>query len=201
MGPPLCCAASIIPDGDGPAAARVYKRTFIYKKEGTMHETPQDLAWLQQVLDDSYASAGAHMRGIITPERRVGAAGLADRLRGVQVLHLATVTARCEPRIGPVDGLFFRGRFWFGSGAESVRFRHIRKRPQVSASVAHGEEFAVTVHGRAVEVDLRDAEGAAFRAHLIDVYGPEWESWAGDAPYARIDPARMFTFAMPKDGG
>ncbi|HEX2315583.1 MAG TPA: pyridoxamine 5'-phosphate oxidase family protein [Thermomonospora sp.] len=168
-----------------------------------MHETPEDLARLQRVLDDTYAAAGAHLLSIVTPERRLDAASLAARLTGVQVLHLATVTARCEPRVGPVDGLFFRGRFHFGSGQNSLRFRHIRKRPQVSGSVSHGEEFAVTVHGRAVELDMTDRddpEVAAFHAYLIEVYGPEWENWAGDAPYARIEPERMYTFHMPKAG-
>lgn len=33
-----------------------------------MHETPDDLAALQDLLDRSYALAGPHMRRIITPE-------------------------------------------------------------------------------------------------------------------------------------
>jgi hypothetical protein len=35
-----------------------------------------------------------------------------------------------------------------------VRFRHIGKRPQVSATHLPGEELAVTVHGHAVPVDI-----------------------------------------------
>ena len=162
-----------------------------------MHETPDDLAALQQVLDDSYARIGAHMRSIHTPERRVAAADLVRILRGVRVLDLATVTARCEPRVGPVDGLFFRGRYYFGSGAESVRFRHLRARPSVSACHTVGETFATIVHGRAVEIDVRSPEQRPFLEYVREVY-PEWDAWYAGAtpPYARIEPERMYAYAF-----
>ncbi|HTW07728.1 MAG TPA: hypothetical protein VME46_09465, partial [Acidimicrobiales bacterium] len=91
------------------------------------------------------------------------------------------------------------GAFYFGSSPESVRFRHIRRRPYVSATHLPGEELAVTVHGRAVPVDVRSAEQAGFRQTLLDVYvpryGPDWESFLDSGPvYARIEADRMFTF-------
>ncbi|HEY9391784.1 MAG TPA: pyridoxamine 5'-phosphate oxidase family protein [Mycobacteriales bacterium] len=159
-----------------------------------MHETPEDLDQLQRLLDDSYQRGGAHLRSIFTEARRVPAAELPDLLTGVQVTHLATVTAAGEPRVAPVDGLFYRGKLWFGSSPESVRFRHIRARPQVSASIAHGEQFAVLVHGRAHEVDTTDPALAPFVDHLLEVYGPAWRDWASGAPYAWIEPQRMYTF-------
>jgi uncharacterized pyridoxamine 5'-phosphate oxidase family protein len=162
-----------------------------------VHETASDLAALQQLLDDSYARMGAHMRTIHTPERRVSARDLADILRGVRVLHLATVTASGEPRVGPVDGIFFRARFWFGSAHDSMRFRHIRKRPHVSAAHTIGETFAVIVHGTAHEVDVSAPAHADFRSTLLETY-PEWESWYSGPPppYARIDPERMYAYAF-----
>ncbi len=162
-----------------------------------MHETPDDLAALQHSLDSSYEQAGEHLRSIHTPERRVHADDLARWLRGVRVLHLATVTANGEPRVSPVDGIFYRGRFHFGSGAESVRFRHLRRRPAVSASHAVGETFAVVVHGDAVEVDVAQPEHAGFRAALLQVY-PDWEEWYEDPPppYAQIVPRLMFAYAF-----
>jgi hypothetical protein len=63
------------------------------------------------------------------------------------LLTLATVTADGRPIAGPVDGIFYRGAFHFGSAPDSVRFRHIRKRPQVSAVHLPGEELAVSVTG------------------------------------------------------
>jgi uncharacterized pyridoxamine 5'-phosphate oxidase family protein len=163
-----------------------------------VHETEADLTTLQALLDASYTSAGAHLRSIHTPERRVHAHDLADVLRGVRVLSLATVTARCEPRVGPVDGLFYRGQFWFGSAHESVRFRHLRARPQVSGAHTVGETFAVIVHGRAAEVDVSAPEYAGFRAALLGVY-PDWEQWYPEdvpPPYARIDAETMYAYAF-----
>lgn len=165
-----------------------------------MHETPEDLAALQDLLDRSYERGGAHLKRIITPERRLTAEQVSDRLQGMCLLALATVTSDGRPIVGPVDGIFFRGAFHFGSAPDSVRFKHIRARPNVSATHLPGEELAVTVHGRAVEVDV--SEGT-FRQTLIDVYvpryGPEWEEQmlSGGPVYARIEAERMFTFHMP----
>ncbi len=162
-----------------------------------MHETAADIATLQQLLDASYARIGSHMRSIHTPERRVAASDLARVLRGVRVLDLATVTATCEPRVSPVDGLFFRGRFYFGSGQESMRFRHLRVRPQVSACHTIGETFATIIHGRAVEIDVRAPEQRGFFDYVHEVY-PDWDTWYDGErpPYARIEPSVMFAYAF-----
>jgi nitroimidazol reductase NimA-like FMN-containing flavoprotein (pyridoxamine 5'-phosphate oxidase superfamily) len=163
-----------------------------------VHETPADLVALQSLLDRSYATAGRHLRSIITPERRLTADEVADRLTGMRLLALATVTADGRPIVGPVDGIFFRGSFHFGSAPDSVRFRHIRNRPQVSATHLPGEELAVTVHGRAVPLDIQSSTEAEFRQTLLDIYvpryGPQWEEFLDSGPvYARIDANRMFT--------
>jgi nitroimidazol reductase NimA-like FMN-containing flavoprotein (pyridoxamine 5'-phosphate oxidase superfamily) len=168
-----------------------------------VHESPADLAALQALLDRSYASAGAHLLRIHTPDRRLDAEQVAARLTGMCLLALATTTADGRPIVGPVDGIFYRGSFHFGSSPDSVRFRHIRKRSQVSATYLPGEELAVTVHGRAVAVDVNDDENAGFRRTLLDIYvpryGPDWEEeFLNSGPvYARIAADRMFTFSMP----
>lgn len=163
-----------------------------------MHETAEDLAGLQELIDRSYAGAGDHLLRIHTPERRLSATQVADRLTGMSLLALATVTADGRPVVGPVDGIFYRGAFHFGSAPDSVRFRHIRARPQVSATHLPGEQLAVTVHGRATEVPI---EGG-FRETLLEIYVPRYgAAWEKDfldsgPVYARIDAERMFTFAM-----
>ena len=167
-----------------------------------MHETQADLEALQELLDRSYAAAGAHLLRIHTPERRLRAEQVAARLQGMCLLTLATVTADCRPVAGPVDGVFHRGAFHFGSSPDSVRFRHIRARPSVSATHVPGEELAITVHGRAVPVDVRAEENAGFRQALLDIYvpryGPDWEKEFLDSGpvHARIEAERMFAFAM-----
>ena len=105
-------------------------------------------------------------------------------------------TLGCYPLTGAVDGLFYRACFWFGSSPESVRMRHLRDRPSVSATHTRGETLAVTVHGRAEIVDLEDPRRAGFRAYCVETYGDEWGEWAEPAAYARIEPARMFAFSF-----
>jgi len=172
-----------------------------------MHETADDLDQLQALLDRSHERASPHLARIITAERRVNAEQLAERLTGMCLLVLATVTADGRPINGPVDGVFYRGAFHFGTAPDAVRWRHIQARPQVSATHLPEESFAVTVHGHAVAVDLKQNRG--FRETLLEIYvpryGPEWETDfldAQDGPvYARIDADRMFTFSMPPDTG
>jgi nitroimidazol reductase NimA-like FMN-containing flavoprotein (pyridoxamine 5'-phosphate oxidase superfamily) len=167
----------------------------------SVHESPADLALLQELLDRSYESAGVHLRSIHTPRRRLRAEQVADRLSGMRLLVLTTVTEDGRPIGGPVDGVFYRGSFHFGSSPDSVRFRHIRRRPQVSATHLPGEEFAVTVHGRAVPLDLDSDEVGGFRQTLLDVYvpryGKEWAAFLDSGPlYARIDAERTFALAI-----
>jgi hypothetical protein len=167
-----------------------------------MLETPEELRRLQDLLDASMASAGPHLRDIISDERRLGAPELADRLQGMRLLVLATVTADGRPLAGPVDGYFLHGTFWFSSGRASVRMRHLAVRPAASATHLPGEELAVTVHGRAERFALDAPESADLRQAMLDEYlpkqGPSFEDWldGADALGARIVPERMFTFHL-----
>jgi Pyridoxamine 5'-phosphate oxidase len=161
-----------------------------------MHETPEDIAALQALLDRSYAAAGEHLLRIHTPERRLGAEQLAERLTGMCLLTVATVSADGRPFADPVDGIFFRGAFHFGSAPDSLRFRHIGARSQVSATYLPGEELGITVHGHAQMVDV---SAGAVRQALLDVYVPRygkgWEKFLDSGPvYARIEADRMFAF-------
>ena len=167
-----------------------------------MLESPQELDRLQSLLDASMASAGPHLRGIISDERRLDARQLAGRLQGLCLLVLATATADGRPLAGPVDGYFLHGTFWFSSGTESVRMRHLATRPAVSATHLPGEEFAVTVHGRAQCYPMDDPACAELRQAVLDVYlpkqGPAFEEWLNnaDALAARIEPEKIFTFQL-----
>ena len=166
-----------------------------------MLETPAELGRLQELLDRSAAAAGAHLSGIITSERRLSAVQLTEKLRGMRLLVVATVTADGRPLAGPVDGYFLHGSFCFSSGRDSVRMRHLAARPAVSAIHLPGEELAVTVHGRAELLEMRDPACAELRQAMLDWYvprqGPEFESWldALDAVAARIEPEKIFTFS------
>ena len=169
-----------------------------FRQRVTMDETDDDMAALQGVLDRSMEEAGPHLREVLAPARTLGAEELCARLRGMRLLALATVTSDNRPLVGPVDGIFYRGAFHFGSAPNSVRVGHIRRRPQVSATHLPGEELAVTVHGRATLLDMRDPVNAGLRERVLSIYtprfGPEWEKFLDANVYARIDVDRIFTF-------
>jgi Pyridoxamine 5'-phosphate oxidase len=166
-----------------------------------MLETPGDIDRLQELLDRSVAGAGPHLRGIITDERRLSAERLCQILPGMRLLVVATVTADGRPLAGPVDGYLLHGSFYFSSGRNSIRMRHLAVRPAVSATHIPGEELAVTVHGRAELFDLRDPDHGELRQAMLDYYlpkqGPRFETWLdqADAIGARIIADKIFTFS------
>ena len=167
-----------------------------------MFETDEQLSRLQALLDRSDSAAGSHLRGIITAERRLTAAELCRRLQGMRLLVVSTVTADGRPLAGPVDGYFVQGSWWFSSSPDSVRFRHLRDRPAISACHVPDEELAVTVHGTAELCDLHDAADGMVRQAMLDHYlpkqGPAFEEWLETAEVlcARIDAQKMFTFHL-----
>jgi nitroimidazol reductase NimA-like FMN-containing flavoprotein (pyridoxamine 5'-phosphate oxidase superfamily) len=166
-----------------------------------MRETAEELDRLQEILDRSADGAGPHLRNIITDDRRLSAAQLCEKLQGMRLLVVATVTADGRPLAGPVDGYVLHGSFYFSSGRNSVRMRHLAARPAVSATHLPGEELAVTVHGRAELFDIGDPSHAELRQAMLDHYlplqGPAFETWLdqADAMGARIVADKIFTFS------
>lgn len=162
-----------------------------------MYETTQQIKTLQELLDRSYKQAGSHLLSIHTPNWRMSAVDVCETLVKVCVLNLATVSSQARPLVAPVDGLFFKGRFWFGSSHESLRFAHIRKNPYVSAAYTQGEEISILVHGKAVEVDLSNGEHEDLHEYCREVYD-DFDSWGkwGSQPYAYIDANTMYAIRI-----
>lgn len=167
-----------------------------------MHETEEELASLQQVLDETMESAGPHLRSIISPERRLSAAELVERLQGMCLLAVASVTSDGRPLLAPVDGYLLHGCFHFSSGREAVKMRHLARRPAVSALHLPGEELSVAVHGRAELYDVNDPARPELRRamleHYLPVQGRAFEEWldAESPRAARILPEKMVTFRL-----
>ena len=165
-----------------------------------MLETPEELGRLQALLDRSIDRAGPRLRSIIDDERRLTAEEVAQKMRGMCLLVLATVTADGRPLAGPVDGYLIHGNVYFSSGRDSVRMRHLAKRAHCSASWLPGEDTAVTVHGRAELFDVMDPSRPELKQAMLDHYlpkqGPGFQKWleGADAIGARIEADRMFTF-------
>jgi hypothetical protein len=171
-----------------------------------VRETTRDLCSLQELLDRSAAAAGPHLSGIISDDRRLSAEQLCERMTGMCLLTVATVTADGRPLVGPVDGYFLHGTLHFSSGRDAVRIRHLSARPAVSATYLPGEHLAVTVHGSAELFEVNDPQHPDLRRAMLEHYlplqGPPFEAWLDDADAVgvRIVPQRMFTFAMDPGG-
>lgn len=163
-----------------------------------MHESKEEIDALQALLDRSYASAGGHPRSIHSDDWRLSANEVSDSLRGVCVLNLATTTSSGQPIVAPVDGLFLGGRFWFGSSKKSLRFKHIRRDPRVSAAYTKGEEISVLVHGVAYEIDTASGIFERFHDYCREIYGPSYDDWGywGNEPFAWIEPNRMYAIRI-----
>ncbi len=177
-----------------------------------MFETQADLEALQALIDRSYAAAGPHLLRIHDPQRRPSAEELAERLTGMRLLVLATVTADGRPITGPVDGIFHRGAWHFGSAG---RLDALPPHPRPAAGERHPPPGRGVRGHRARARRFRWTSALpstrALRENLLQIYvpryGPEWEhdfldarsSASGSDPpqYARIEAERMFAFRMP----
>jgi uncharacterized pyridoxamine 5'-phosphate oxidase family protein len=167
-----------------------------------VYETAQELDSLQRTLDESAAHAGTHLRDIITDDRRLSAVELCDLLHGMRLLAVATVTADGRPLVGPVDGYLVHGDFYFSSGHNSVRMRHLAKRPSLSFTHLSGEELAITVHGHAELFDIMSPDHPQLRQAMLDHYlstqGPAFQEWldGSQAIGARVTAEKIFTFRL-----
>ena len=105
-------------------------------------------------------------------------------------MALATVNARGEPRVAPVDILLVRGRFWTFAPASTARVRHLRRNPSVSLTWFDGDGPAVILHGRAQIVPLDAPDIADVEAACREVYETLPRDWTTDGQgqlYIKID--------------
>ena len=165
-----------------------------------MLETPAEIDRLQQLLDASFATAGSHLSNIIDPDRRLSAAQLTEQMQGMCLITVATVTADGRPLTAPVDGYLLHGEFHFSTGSDAVKLRHLRARPQLSATWLPGEKMCVAVHGRAEIYDVLDPDRPDLKVAMLDYYlpkqGPSFEAWLNNTgPIGvRIQADKLFTF-------
>ena len=159
-----------------------------------MHETPAELAELQALIDRSFASASAHLRGIMEPGRRLTAERIVADIPSPAVLNIATVTRSGEPRISAVDGHFLHGRWYFTTAGDSPKARHLAARPAVSASYTPRDGYGIFCHGTAAVVD--GAERQQLIDHCTQVYGRSPETFGDGIAYLRIDASWLVGFAF-----
>jgi hypothetical protein len=159
-----------------------------------MHETPEELAELQRLIDQSFARSSEHLRSIMEQPRRLTAERVAAEVPRPAVLNVATVTVRGEPRISALDGHFLHGRWHFTTAGNSPKARHLAARPAVSASFTPRDGYGIFTHGSAVFLD--GDERQALIEHCTRVYGRSPETFGDGIAYVRIEPSWMVGFAF-----
>jgi hypothetical protein len=165
-----------------------------------MYETPDELAWLDDLLTRSLHGASEHLRSIVTEgERTLDAAQTAAVLTGMRTLAVATVTRTAEPRVSGLDGHFLHARWVFTTSGTAVKAAHLRHRPALSAAHIVGDDLGIFCHGRAEFLSPDHPDFPAIEEHLTAHYGSSPSSWGPDIVYVRVQPHWMVSYAFAKD--
>jgi pyridoxine/pyridoxamine 5'-phosphate oxidase len=160
-----------------------------------MRETADDLERLQRLLDDSAERASPFLRSSFQiPERSLDAGALAARLEGSLTVALATVTARGEPRVAPINAFFLHASFYVPTVAEAARARHLASRPAASLTYFERTSLAVIAHG---VMEIIPAEHPAFDeldATQVALGHESPREWQGHAVYLHLEASRLYTY-------
>lgn len=160
-----------------------------------MHETEDDLTWLQSVIDHSIATAGPYLRSSFRmPTHSMSPRQLSAVLNGILEVAIATVNAKSEPRVAPIGALFWRGRFYVPTLAEAARVKQLRRSRAVSVTYYQGVDIAVIVHGRAAFIEPPDEDFPALYELQQETSGQNVRGWGQNPLYIRIDPDVIHTF-------
>jgi hypothetical protein len=161
-------------------------------------ETHVEIETLDALLAASRTRATAHLRAIVTSEKALDATQTVAALTGMRTVALATVTARCEPRISAADGHFLHGRWIFGTDRGAAKATHLSARPAASVSYTEGETLGVWTHGHVTTLNptggADDPAWPEVLAHLTRHYGGSPYEW-GEIIYFRLEPTWMLAYS------
>jgi len=161
-----------------------------------MYETETDLQRLEELLGRSIQRASSFLRSSFEmPEHSLSARQLADHLQGSLTVALATVTARGEPRVAPINAVFVGGRFHVPTVAEAARARHLERRPAASLTHFKGIDAAVIAHGQVQIIRAEDAEFPEIDAAQVKSGRESPREWDGHPVYLRLEPDTLYTYA------
>jgi uncharacterized Zn-binding protein involved in type VI secretion len=165
-----------------------------------VRETVVELGALQRLIDESHAKSGAHMRGIIHPGKYSLSAGQVVRLLdGMKTIAVAALAPNGDPLVGPMDGWFLHGKFFWSSGGDAVRVRGLRRRPRASVVYFEGERFAITAHGHAELMYAGHPEVTEIDAIFREHYESSAFDWSAHGVYVRLDADRFYTYSRTPD--
>ena len=129
------------------------------------------------------------------PAHSLSAAQLVAHLQGPRTVALATVTARAEPRVAPINA-FLCTAFHVPTVAESARARHLARRPAASLTYFEGTDVAVIAHGQMRVIGSRTTRRLPTSTRDWRKGGLESPTeWSGSPVYLRMEPATLYTYA------
>jgi hypothetical protein len=165
-----------------------------------MWESAADLRALQDLLDASAAAmTSPQLHHVFPVKRHLRAEDVVALFPDRRVGALATVTARGEPRVAPVDLLMLRSRLLASTRTTSWRARHLAVRPAVSVTYYEGDDIGLIAHGRADVLTPGTAGFDDADAACRHVYGSSALEWSDDGCYLLVHASRMF--AHSRRGG
>ena len=161
-----------------------------------MYETGEELLRLQRLLDASAGMAGEHARSIFKPEHRLSALQVVTHFVGVRQLAAATVTSSGEPRVAPVDFIFFHGMFHISTDMRSFRARHLQRRPSLSVSYFREADPMIVAHGVASFIRRGDRDFNALDSEWWKRYGRSVTDLSQSVAFVRLEPRTMLAYAF-----
>jgi general stress protein 26 len=157
-----------------------------------MYETEAEMAKLDDVVEKSKVKSGDHVSSLFVEGEWISAKQVADYLQGIKAVALATVNAKLQPRVAPMEAILFHGRFYIAMESESYRVQQLQIRPSTSLTYTREDDVLITVHGSATLVDKGGPDFADVDAEWKKKYGRNvWDT----VVFIRIEP----TFIMALD--
>jgi hypothetical protein len=161
-----------------------------------MYETKSELEDLQRLLDRSMGGAGAHVRSIFKDEHRLSALQVSAYLMGVRQVAAATVSSKGEPRVAPVDSVFFHGKFHVSTDMNSLRAKHLQRKPQLSLTYFESADPAIIAHGIAEFIGKDNQDFVRLDAEWVKAYGQSVSELSSTVTFIRLDARRMLAYAL-----
>ena len=161
-----------------------------------MLETEEEVRELQALLDRTFAHANPHLAAIVKPERRLDARQVVRYLQGTKHVAFATVNAKGQPRVAPLDGVFIHGRFTVSTGGRAARLEHLRANSACSAAHMDGDTVGIVVHGSAEIIGRDDAGVEEIEPVWRDIYGSSPFEWGEGVVFMRVEPSSMWAYAF-----
>jgi hypothetical protein len=167
-----------------------------------MSDTADIDAALDRLIEASIASAGPYLReSFELPEHAFGSTQLRALFARKRAVALATVTARGEPRVAPIDAFLYGTAFCMPTLAHAARARQLA-RNSASSLTCFEHEWAVLAHGISTIVAANDDDFAALDRSAREAGMPSVLDW-GEGVYVRFEPRTLITWTreLPGPGG